>query len=120
MRCCTVERPPIPNAGETGTQGPADTGPLLLCPESRTAIWREKPLQLTPKEFDLLALLAAHPGEALSRHRLMDEVWGADFMGDFRTVDCHIKNLREKLGDGAAIISTVWGVGYRFVEPNLE
>ncbi|HWI62801.1 MAG TPA: response regulator transcription factor [Symbiobacteriaceae bacterium] len=91
-------------------------GDLAISPEQRTATWKGRELSLTPKEFDLLTLLAAHPGQAFPRERLLDRVWGADFEGDIRTVDSHIKNLREELGDGAGMIATVWGIGYRFVE----
>jgi two-component system response regulator ResD len=91
-------------------------GALVVNGTERSAIWKEHTLTLTPKEFDLLALLAAHPGQAFPRERLLDRIWGADYEGDSRTVDSHVKNLREKLGDGAAMIATVWGVGYRFVE----
>jgi len=91
-------------------------GALLINPEKRTATFGDRALSLTPKEFDLLTLLAAHPGQAFPRERLLDRVWGADFEGDIRTVDSHIKNLREELGEGAGMIATVWGIGYRFVE----
>ena len=91
-------------------------GALHISPEQRMATWKGRALSLTPKEFDLLTLLAAHPGQAFPRERLLDRVWGADFEGDIRTVDSHIKNLREELEDGAGMIATVWGIGYRFVE----
>ncbi|HEY3363479.1 MAG TPA: response regulator transcription factor [Symbiobacteriaceae bacterium] len=91
-------------------------GALELHPSEHRATCRGKVLPLTPREFDLLTLLAAHPGQAFPRERLLDRIWGADFGGDSRTVDSHVKNLREKLGDGAAMIETVWGVGYRFAE----
>jgi DNA-binding response OmpR family regulator len=73
-------------------------------------------VQLRPKEFDLLALLARHPGRVFQRSELLDLVWGYDFPGYTRTVDVHVQQLREKLA--AAIITdpsieTVWGVGYR-------
>ncbi|MBE3572565.1 MAG: response regulator transcription factor [Moorella humiferrea] len=69
---------------------------------------------LTPKEFDLLLFLARHPGQVMSRERILEKVWGYDFYGDLRTVDTHIKNLREKLGRERGFITTVWGVGYKF------
>jgi DNA-binding response OmpR family regulator len=103
-------------AGPAEVQGVIRRGELVVSPEERTATWKGRTLSLTPKEFDLLTLLAAHPGQAFPRERLLDRVWGADFEGDIRTVDSHIKNLREELGDGAALIATVWGIGYRFVE----
>jgi two-component system response regulator ResD len=97
---------------------PIRRGPLLIDEASRTATLHGQPLTLTPKEFDLLLLLAAHPGQVFSRDRLLDAVWGYDFAGAPRTVDTHIKNLREKLGDASGLIQTVWGHGYRF-EPRL-
>lgn len=69
---------------------------------------------LSPTEFQLLLYLAANRGLALSRDTLLDGVWGLDYYGDLRTVDTHIKRLREKLGDKAYLISTVRGSGYKF------
>lgn len=73
------------------------------------------PVDLTRKEFDLLALLASHPGRAFSRDFLLERVWGYDYDGFDRTVDSHIVRLRRKLGPLGEKIVTVWGVGYRFV-----
>jgi DNA-binding response OmpR family regulator len=73
-------------------------------------------VQLRPKEFDLLALLARHPGRVFQRSELLDLVWGYDFPGYTRTVDVHVQQLREKLaaaGIAEPSIQTVWGVGYR-------
>lgn len=67
---------------------------------------------LTAREFDLLAYLVSNPGLALSRQQLLDGVWGADWYGDERTVDVHVRQLRKKLGDDFPL-TTVWGVGYR-------
>jgi len=67
---------------------------------------------LAAREFDLLAFLAENRGLALSRRQLLDGVWGVDWVGDERTVDVHVRQLRKKLGDGFPL-STVWGVGYR-------
>ena len=67
---------------------------------------------LTTREFDLLAYLADNEGLVLSRRQLLDGVWGADWVGDDRTVDVHVRQLRKKLG-AALPLSTVWGVGYR-------
>lgn len=97
-------------------QVPIRRGSLTIRPAERTASYAGRPLALTPKEFDLLALLAAHPGQVFSREKLLDRIWGPEYQGDARTVDSHIKNLREKLGEGAGLIVTVWGVGYRFAE----
>jgi DNA-binding response OmpR family regulator len=73
-------------------------------------------VQLRPKEFDLLALLARHPGRVFQRSELLDLVWGYDFPGYTRTVDVHVQQLREKLAAAQITdpsIQTVWGVGYR-------
>ena len=73
-------------------------------------------VQLRPKEFDLLALLARHPGRVFQRSELLDLVWGYDFPGYTRTVDVHVQQLREKLAGGGVsnpVIQTVWGVGYK-------
>jgi DNA-binding response OmpR family regulator len=70
------------------------------------------PVALATREFDLLQYLAEHQGLALSRRQLLDGVWGADWIGDDRTVDVHVRQLRKKLGD-LLELDTVWGVGYR-------
>jgi two-component system alkaline phosphatase synthesis response regulator PhoP len=77
-------------------------------------------ITLKPKEFDLLAFFMAHPGQVFGREQLLASVWGYEFAGDSRTVDTHVKTLREKLRDDAEQprwIDTVRGVGYRFREP---
>ena len=69
-------------------------------------------IALATREFDLVAFLARNQGLALSRQQLLDGVWGADWVGDDRTVDVHVRQLRKKLGDDLPL-ATVWGVGYR-------
>jgi len=71
-----------------------------------------EPVALAAREFDLLAYLAENRGLALSRRQLLDGVWGVDWIGDERTVDVHVRQLRKKLGEGFPL-TTVWGVGYR-------
>ena len=71
-----------------------------------------QPVALATREFDLLAHLARNQGLALSRQQLLDGVWGADWYGDDRTVDVHVRQLRKKLGDDLPL-ATVWGIGYR-------
>ena len=75
-------------------------------------------LHLTPSEFDLLVVLARHPGQTLTRQQLMDDLYGGAASGVDRSVDSHIKNLRRKLesASGVRLIETVYGVGYRFIE----
>lgn len=70
-------------------------------------------ISLTPKEFDLLLFLCKNPEQVFKREQLLNKVWGYDFMGDTRTVDTHIKNLREKIDYCNKHIKTVWGVGYK-------
>lgn len=76
-----------------------------------------KPLEMPPKELELLNFLASHPNQVFTREQLLEQVWGYDFFGDSRTVDVHVKRLREKLTEGESMgwqIKTVWGVGYKF------
>lgn len=81
---------------------------------SHTVTIKGEPLPLTPKEFDLLVYLTKNNHIALSRESILEGVWGFDYFGDTRTVDTHIKSLRERLGDYRELIQTVWGVGYKF------
>lgn len=74
-----------------------------------------RPVKLTRKEFNLLATLARSAGRVATRQRLLDEVWGYEYYGDTRTLDVHIRRLRQKLGPCGDCIETVIGVGYRFV-----
>jgi DNA-binding response OmpR family regulator len=75
-------------------------------------------LDLTPREFDLLAFLARHPGRALTRDELLRKVWGYDYVGETRTVDVHVRRLRAKLGEHHEMIETVLGAGYKLVAPD--
>ena len=97
-----------------------DIGPLRLNVAQRRAYRDDEELLLSPKEFQLLAELMRHPGMALTRDLLLERVWGDDFVGDIRTVDVHIRWLREKIEDDAShpnIIQTVRGIGYRLEAP---
>ena len=73
-----------------------------------------KPVELTYTEFELLVFLMQHAGIALSRDKILDSVWRYDYYGDARTVDTHIKKLRQKLGDCGNYIKTIRGIGYKF------
>lgn len=88
-------------------------GPLTLDPESHTVTLDGENVTLTLKEFELLRTMMARPGVVFTRDRLLSEVWGTDYDGETRTVDVHIRTLRQKLGDAGAMIGTVRGVGYR-------
>jgi DNA-binding response OmpR family regulator len=94
-------------------------GPVRIDARSRRAYKNDVELSLTVREFDLLAFLLAHPGQAYSREQLMREVWGWTF-GDQSTVTVHVRRLREKIEDDPtrpALIQTVWGIGYRLDPP---
>ena len=72
-------------------------------------------LEMPPKEIELLYFLASHSGRVFTREQLLEQVWGFDFFGDSRTVDVHVKRIREKLGERETWqLKTVWGVGYKF------
>ncbi len=100
-------------------EGPAREGPpVITVGDVEVDLGRREarvggdPVALAAREFDLLAFLAENRGLALSRRQLLDGAWGADWVGDERTVDVHVRQLRKKLGD-ALPLDTVWGVGYR-------
>jgi DNA-binding response OmpR family regulator len=98
-----------------------EAGDLWLDPRRRTAMYRNEPLHLKPKEFDLLQYLMRHKGIVLSRDALLREVWGYDFSFDTRTIDVHIRWLRSKIEVDPAKptrIETVRGHGYRFAIPH--
>lgn len=89
-------------------------GKLNVDLEGRNVTLGDHKLQLTPKEFDVLSFLVQNPNKAFSREQLLTSVWGFDFYGDDRTVDTHIKMIREHLGEYRTWIVTVWGIGYKF------
>ena len=107
-------------AGVQRSQGASLTaGELSLNTEERVAIRDGETVELTLKEFDLIELLMKNPGKVFSRENLLDMVWGYDYQGDIRTVDVHVRRLREKLEKNPAepaCIITKWGVGYYFAE----
>ena len=91
-------------------------GELLIDTPRHLVKWRGKPLDLTKTEFDLLAVLAQRRGRVQSREQLLRDVWEYNSLIDTRTVDTHMRRLREKLGPASKYLDTVRGVGYRFVE----
>jgi len=91
---------------------------LIIKPESRKVTAGNQEINLTPLEYDLLLFLAKHPSRVFTREQLLEHVWGYDYFGELRTVDTHVKRLREKLAKAspavADYVATVWGVGYKF------
>ena len=86
---------------------------LILNSEERTVFIKNEKIVLTYKEFELLQLFLSHPGKVYTRDLLYNEIWGADYIGESRTVDMHIRTLRQKLGEYGEMIETVRNVGYR-------
>ena len=100
-------------AAQTPQRAPLLTvGDLSLDTEERVAIRDGKTIDLTAKEYDLIELLMKNPRRVYSRESLMDLVWGYSYAGDYRTVDVHIRTLRQKLGDSGRLIATIRNVGY--------
>jgi two-component system alkaline phosphatase synthesis response regulator PhoP len=92
--------------------------PHLRIDTGSRKVWIEdRPIELTSIEFELIRVLAEHPGRVLSREQLLEKVWGYDYYGEVRVVDVHIGHIRRKLG-GDRFIATVRGVGYRFEDPH--
>lgn len=80
-----------------------------------TVVFRGKELEMPPKEIELLYFLASHPNKVFTREQLLEQVWGFEYFGDSRTVDVHIKRIREKMPEPEGwSIKTVWGIGYKF------
>lgn len=88
-------------------------GELKMNCDERTVTLKDERITLTYKEFELLHLFMAHPGTAFTREQIFSAVWGEDFMGETRTLDMHIRTLRQKLGEYGKCIETVRSVGYR-------
>ena len=105
---------------QTGTEAPTKElsfPGLTVNISSYSCSYRGNNLEMPPKEIELLYFLASHPNIVFTREQLLEQVWGYDFFGDSRTVDVHIKRLREKLTDCESLgwqLRTVWSVGYKF------
>jgi two-component system, OmpR family, response regulator RegX3 len=109
-----------PRADTAAPAEPMVIGELEVDPGARTVRLAGEPLRLARKEFDLLAELARHRGQVVSREDLMSRVWDVNWFGSTKTLDVHIRTLRRKLGDDSAnprFIETVRGVGFRLIAP---
>lgn len=88
---------------------------LLINITDYTVTFQDKKVEMPPKEIELLYYLASHPKKVFTREQLLEQVWGFEYFGDSRTVDVHIKRIREKVsGNDEWSIKTVWGIGYKF------
>ena len=90
---------------------------LVINMTTYSVLYMGKKVEMPPKELELLYFLAAKPNHVYTREQLLDQIWGYEYVGDTRTVDVHIKRLREKIRDHEKwAISTIWGIGYKFEE----
>lgn len=88
---------------------------LVINLTNYSVLYKNKIMEMPPKELELLYFLASSPNQVFTREQLLDNIWGYEYLGDTRTVDVHVKRLREKLKDNEHWkISTVWGIGYKF------
>lgn len=88
---------------------------LVVNLSNYSVLYMGKPVDMPPKELELLYFLASSPNQVFTREQLLDHIWGYEYIGDTRTVDVHVKRLREKIKDHEAWqLSTVWGIGYKF------
>lgn len=93
---------------------------LTILEDSREVLENNKTISFTPKEYDLLLFLCKNTGQVFTREQLLSTLWGYDFIGDSRTIDTHIKKLREKLEFCEEHLQTVWGVGYKLDIKNVK
>ena len=88
---------------------------LLINLTNYSVIYKGQNVDMPPKELELLYFLASSPNQVFTREQLLDHIWGYEYIGDTRTVDVHVKRLREKIKDNASwSLATVWGIGYKF------
>ncbi len=91
-----------------------EVGGIVLDKSAHQVFVDGQPIELSVKEFELLAYFIDNKGLALSRERILNNVWNYDYFGDARTIDTHVKKLRSKMGDKGDYIKTIWGMGYKF------
>ena len=91
-----------------------EIGGIVLDKSAHQVFVDNEPIELSVKEFELLAYFIDNKGVALSRERILNNVWNYDYFGDARTIDTHVKKLRSKMGEKGDYIKTIWGMGYKF------
>lgn len=97
-----------------GSQDVSDVGGIHIDKTAHQVSVDGKPVDLSYKEFELMTYFAENQGIALSREKILNNVWNYDYFGDARTIDTHVKKLRSKLGEKGEYIKTIWGMGYKF------
>ena len=113
MEMVSRVRAVLRRANPERVKAPLSLGGVTLDPVSHRVTVGGEEISLTLKEFELLHTLMSSPGVVFTRDRLLSEIWGTDYDGETRTVDVHVRTLRQKLGEAGSIIGTVRGVGYR-------
>jgi two-component system response regulator ResD len=91
-----------------------DVGGIAINKAAHIVKINDEEIELSFKEFELLTYFVDNKGIALSREKILNNVWNYDYFGDARTIDTHVKKLRKKLGDKGDYIKTIWGMGYKF------
>lgn len=99
---------------KAGTSDVTEVGGIVVDKVAHQVTIDGKPVDLSYKEFELLSYFIDNQGIALSREKILNNVWNYDYFGDARTIDTHVKKLRSKLGDKGEYIKTIWGMGYKF------
>lgn len=95
-------------------EGVIEAGGISINKEAHMVVIDNKQIDLSYKEFELLAYFVENQGIALSREKILNNVWNYDYFGDARTIDTHVKKLRSKMGEKGELIKTIWGMGYKF------
>ncbi len=109
----TVPAPAAPATDQNGDY--VEYPDLIVNLTNYSVIYRGHSIEMPPKELELLYFLASSPNQVFTREQLLDHIWGYEYIGDTRTVDVHIKRLREKIKDHSSwALTTVWGIGYKF------
>ena len=100
--------------GQTESEDKLSMGGIVLDKEAHSVTIDGKEIELSYKEFELLAYFMENKGIALSREKILNNVWNYDYFGDARTIDTHVKKLRSKMDEKGDLIKTIWGMGYKF------
>lgn len=99
---------------QTSTESIIEAGGIVINKAAHMVMIDNKQVDLSYKEFELLAYFVENQGIALSREKILNNVWNYDYFGDARTIDTHVKKLRSKMGEKGELIKTIWGMGYKF------
>ena len=101
---------------QTTQEGLMEAGGIVINKDAHMVMIDNKPIDLSYKEFELLTYFVENQGIALSREKILNNVWNYDYFGDARTIDTHVKKLRSKMGEKGDMIKTIWGMGYKLEE----